>query len=168
MTFLCPIPSRYLSLSVESSGMLLLVLDRTFWLQLCLAKEVFLLRQPSQVVMIRPHLFTYQHGFLGRCLPIFRLLRACLDYPCFESYDSVLITQTENCVGPTKNIVFRLICSPCCHHSNSVWDELQCRKLETPNWCFQFLSYITQWQNCNILDLVEPTAAVLSCQLRPV
>ena len=91
-----------------------------------------------------------------------------MDYGCFESYDWKLITEFENYVGPTQFWVFGLISSPCFHHSNSVWFEWEWWKPETPNWCFLFLSYITQWQECKILDLVEPTAYVLSCQLRPV
>ena len=74
MASLCPVPFGYLSSSVELSGMLLLVSDHTFWPRLCSAEEVFLLGQPSRMVMIRLHLFTYQHGFLRRCLPILGLL----------------------------------------------------------------------------------------------
>ena len=29
-------------------------------------------------------------------------------------------------------------------------------KPETPNWCFQFLRYITQWQDCKFLTSVGP------------
>lgn len=34
---------------------------------------------------------------------------------------------------------------------------LQCRKLKKPNWCFQFLSYITQWLNGKYCDFMGPT-----------
>ena len=74
MASLCPVPFGYLSSSVELSGTLLLVLDHTFWPRFCSVEEVFLLGQPSQMVMIRLHLFTYQHEFLRRCLPILGLL----------------------------------------------------------------------------------------------
>ena len=41
-------------------------------------------------------------------------------------------------------------------------------KPKTPNWCFQFLRYITKWQDCKIFYLYGAHSFVLSCQLRPV
>ena len=63
MASLCPVPFGYLSSLVESSGTLLLVLDHTFYPRLYSVEEVFPLRQLSRMVMIKPHLFTYQHRF---------------------------------------------------------------------------------------------------------
>ena len=80
---------------------------------------------------VRAHLDNYFQGQNA-------WFRPCLDYPCFKSYDSVLITQIENCMEPTENIVFGLISSPCFHHSNSVWVELQCRNWEHQIGVFSF------------------------------
>ena len=82
-------------------------------------------------------------------------VRACLVYRCFEWYDPKLITELSKNVGPTQ--FFCLAWFPNLVFITQLKKfEWEWWKPKTPNWCFKFLRYITQWQDCKFLTSVGP------------
>ena len=84
----------------------------------------------------------------------------------------VIWSKTHNWVIKTHGthtfFLFGLIFTLCFHHSKLTNFELEWWKHKTRIRCFQKLRYITQCHHSRFLSSVEPTASILSCQLKAI
>ena len=74
MVSLCPVLLWFLSLLIESSGMLLWTADHTFGPRLCSIKDAFILGPPSWTLITKPHLFIHYYELPWQCLSVLGLL----------------------------------------------------------------------------------------------